>query len=143
MGLDLMMFTKSAYDEYKKTEDYKVLTPEVLYGRKTWSLYYFFRNCVDTKVLDEEIYEISREAFEDFEKNLHPYKDCLEAILDEDFDWDEEVAMVDEMYNSISDMPASLGEDWDVRCFARWYEALPAIYQIYDSGDSLVMLASY
>lgn len=140
MGLDLMMFAKSAYDEYKKTEDYNDLTPEVLYGRKTWSLYYFFRNRSDTKVLDEEIYEISREAFEAFEEKMRPYQEELEAILvDDGYDPD----VVEGIYDVISDMPASLGEDWDVRCFARWYEALPAIYQIYDSGDSVVMIASY
>lgn len=140
MGLDLMMFAKSAYDEYKKTEDYKDLTPEVLYGRKTWSLYYFFRNRSDTKVLDEEIYEISREAFEEFEKKMLPYQEDLDVILN---GFNPDTAVVEEIYDVICDMPASLGEDWDVRCFARWYEALPAIYQIYDSGDSIVMIASY
>lgn len=143
MGLDLMMFRQSAYNAYKKTDDYKELNPEILYGRKTWSLYYFFKNRKDTVALEEEIYAIPRAAFEDFEKLMRPYGDFLHAILYTPEDDDLDVDLIDEIYDKVFDIPASLGEDWDVRAFARWYLALPDVYKIYDDGDALVMVASY
>lgn len=143
MGLDLMMFRESDYNTYKRTGDYKDLNPEILYGRKTWSLYYFFRNRKDTFALDDEIYAISRKAFEDFEILMLPYADFLDLVLNADEDTELDEDLIEKIYDKVFDIPASLGEGWDVRCFARWYAALPDVYKIYDDGDALVMIASY
>lgn len=143
MGLDLLMYKRSSYDKYIESDNFMDLEPEMMYGRKTWSLYEFFKNSIGSIDLGDEAYAIDKSAFEEFEEILAPYADFLASTLDDEFDEDANYKKIHKIYNKISGVPASLGEDWDVRAFARWYAALPEVYRVYDEGDSLVMIASY
>lgn len=143
MGLDLMMYSRAAYDKYKVSDSYMDLEPELMYGRKTWSLYYFFKERA-TAVLEDEIFEIPRSAFEDFANALAPDKDFIMSTLDmDDEDIEDNYKVMEYVYDKFTDIGPQLGEDWDIRAFARWLAALPDIYKIYDEGGGIVMVASY
>lgn len=153
MGLDLYLYTKATYNRHKA---HYVPDEELAYGRKTWSIYNFFRDKACGGNDDWEI-ELDGNAIQDFLDIVKPYYNVLlslskyYAYKKYDYDTkscnlspelqDAEQRFLVKWKDAGGDNNFTLGWDWELRAIIRWYEALVDIG--YTPRAKYIMIASY
>ena len=140
---------------------------ELAYGRKTWTIYYFFRNLVNPP-RDCEDYEISEENWDDFivsfealcakhggidavrklaEWSTFYYYEEEEDEEEEELSEEEEESRWDQIRSIVEDWDDDvlyqLGADWELRTLFRWYDANDEIRKAFASGDKVYFYGSY
>ena len=139
MGLDLMLYRKKDYEK----EMVEGNVEELAYGRKTWSIWYWFKNREDSTILDDYTIFITKDSYMAFCETLLPYEPYLKHIASTPSELITELdyKTAEYIYRQISDDSPALGYDWDCAAFYRWMEVLPEVMEVDD--DYLVLYASY
>lgn len=107
MGLDLSLYKNGK---------------EICYGRKTWTLFEFFKT---TNEISEYEYKVPLSRIKEFVNLLKDDEDFLESICGRDDLSEEEYDKCETMCNKIAfGEGCQLGADWEASTYYRWYEAL-------------------
>lgn len=145
MGLDLYLFKRSDWDKRENEED--VDLNEVWYGRKTWDVYDFLGHHSANKALENEVFEVSFESVKDLYNKLAPYIGYINmfSMIDESTATEVDDDVAERIYGLIglSDEDPQLGYIWEMYAYKRLLDVMNEIMEIYQNGDSLVMVASY
>lgn len=145
MGLDLYLFKRSDWDKRENEDD--VDLNEVWYGRKTWDVYDFLGHHSANKVLENEVFEVSFESVKDLYNKLAPYIGYINmfSMIDESIATEVDDDVAERIYGLIglSDEDPQLGYIWEMYAYKRLLDVMNEIMEIYQNGDSLVMVASY
>lgn len=145
MGLDLYLFKRSDWDKRENEDD--VDLNEVWYGRKTWDVYDFLGHHLANKVLENEVFEVSFESVKDLYNKLAPYIGYINmfSMIDESIATEVDDDVAERIYGLIglSDEDPQLGYIWEMYAYKRLLDVMNEIMEIYQNGDSLVMVASY
>lgn len=145
MGLDLYLFKRSDWDKRENEDD--VDLTEVWYGRKTWDVYDFLGHHSANRVLENEVFEVSFESVKDLYNKLAPYIGYINmfSMIDESTATEVDDDVAERIYGLIglSDEDPQLGYIWEMYAYKRLLDAMNEIMEIYQNGDSLVMVASY
>lgn len=155
MGLDLYLFSKK---KDQSIEAAYYTGEELAYGRKTWSLYYFFKE--DSEEVEDFVFKIPEYRWDHFIDvtralwEMYGGLDHINYLLrwaynnyeDSDDMTDEDLKNWRELsclYDDWTDISPQLGEDWELHAVIRWYEADAEVKAAFARGEDVLMLASY
>lgn len=126
MGLDLSLYAVPAANDINVNESDDWI--ELAYGRKTWFIWYYFKDLKSTiATKDNQILIIPKEAWKSFIEILNQNRERISDYVDFKEE-EEEVTFIEariqdmlfqEWYSETFDDTPTLGYDWDARaqCF--------------------------
>lgn len=150
MGLDLSLYAVPAANDINAIElDNWV---ELAYGRKTWFIWYYFKNLKSTVVTkDDQILIVSKEAWKSFIEILNQNRERISDYVT--FKEEEEkIAFAEpqiqdmvfqEWYNETFDDTPTLGYDWDARAMLRWLDADSEVSKYLDDPSYILLLGAW
>lgn len=150
MGLDLSLYAAPAANDINAIESDNWV--ELAYGRKTWFIWYYFKNLKSTVVTkDDQILIVSKEAWKSFIEILNQNRERISDYVT--FKEEEEkVAFAEaqiqdmvfqEWYNETFDGTPTLGYDWDARAMLRWLDADSEVSKYLDDPSYILLLGAW
>lgn len=150
MGLDLSLYAAPAANDINAIESDNWV--ELAYGRKTWFIWYYFKNLKSTVVTkDDQILIVSKEAWKSFIEILNQNRERISDYVT--FKEEEEkVAFAEaqiqdmvfqEWYDETFDGTPTLGYDWDARAMLRWLDADSEISKYLDDPSYILLLGAW
>lgn len=150
MGLDLSLYAVPAANDINAIESDNWV--ELAYGRKTWFIWYYFKNLKSTVVTkDDQILIVSKEAWKSFIEILNQNRERISDYVT--FKEEEEkVAFAEaqiqdmvfqEWYNETFDDTPTLGYDWDARAMLRWLDADSEVSKYLDDPSYILLLGAW
>ena len=150
MGLDLEIYkakkgTWSIIDDKNNSYEWHIegLDHDICYGRKTWSIYNFFKlrgKPIEVDPCMNQVFTIDKDAVLDFIKIVKPHienlrkcikeREIADQIEDPDYKlprWvyrQEAKFFIDWEANSGNGDTYQLGRDWEIYAIVRWYDVL-------------------
>lgn len=152
MGLDLSLYAVSAANDINinKSDDWI----ELAYGRKTWFIWYYFKNLKSTVVTkDDQILIVSKEAWKSFIEILNRNRERIsDYVAFKEKEEEEEVPFAEarmqdmafqEWYEETFDITPTLGYDWDARAMLRWLDADSEVSKYLDDPSYILILGAW
>ena len=155
MGLDLMMYNKREYMKYNKII-------ELAYGRKTWAIETYFASRSYLLIPKEYVFEVPEVAWDEFyttaiNLGFEKFKIWVDVISEYEHicentedDQLEEIYMkaytkAEEYMSHLFGSAANyqLGMAWEAKAVVNWVESYPKVKETYESGDGVIMVASF
>lgn len=150
MGLDLSLYAAPAANDINAIESDNWV--ELAYGRKTWFIWYYFKNLKSTVVTkDDQILIVSKEAWKSFIEILNQNRERISDYVT--FKEEEEKVtfaepqiqdmVFQEWYNETFDGTPTLGYDWDARAMLRWLDADSEVSKYLDDPSYILLLGAW
>ena len=150
MGLDLSLYAVPAANDINAIESDNWV--ELAYGRKTWFIWYYFKNLKSTIVTkDDQILIVSKEAWKSFIEILNQNRERISDYVT--FKEEEEKvsfseARIQDMafqewYDETFDDIPTLGYDWDARAMLRWLDADSEVSKYLDDPSYILLLGAW
>lgn len=152
MGLDLSLYAVPAANDINAIESDNWV--ELAYGRKTWFIWYYFKNLKSTVVTkDDQILIVPKEAWKSFIEILNQNRERIsDYVAFKEKEEEEEVSFAEariqdmafqEWYNETFDDTPTLGYDWDARAMLRWLDADSEVSKYLDDPSYILLLGAW
>lgn len=152
MGLDLSLYAVPAANDINVNESDDWI--ELAYGRKTWFIWYYFKDLKSTiATKDNQILIIPKEAWKSFIEILNQNQERISDYVDfKEKEEEEEVAFIEariqdvlfqEWYSKTFDDTPTLGYDWDARAMLRWLNADSEVSKYLDDPSYILLLGAW
>lgn len=152
MGLDLSLYAVPAANDINAVESDDWV--ELAYGRKTWFIWYYFKNLKSTVATkDEQILIVSKEAWKSFIETLNQNRERIsDYVAFKDKEEEEEVTFTEariqdiafqEWYNKTFNDTPHLGYYWDARAMLRWLNADSEVSKYLDDPSYILLLGAW
>lgn len=150
MGLDLSLYAAPAANDINAIESDNWV--ELVYGRKTWFIWDYFKNLKNTVVTkDDQILIVSKEAWKSFIEILNQNRERISdyVVFKEE---EEKVTFAEaqiqdmafqEWYSETFDGTPTLGYDWDARAMLRWLDADSKVSKYLDDPSYILLLGAW
>lgn len=150
MGLDLSLYAVPAANDIDVNESDDWI--ELAYGRKTWFIWYYFKNLKGTVVTkDDQILIVTKEAWKSFIEILNQNRERISdyVIFKEE---EEKIPFAEaqiqdmvfqEWYSETFDSTPTLGYDWDARAMLRWLDADSKVSKYLDDPSYILLLGAW
>lgn len=150
MGLDLSLYAVPAANDINVNESDDWI--ELAYGRKTWFIWYYFKDLKSTiATKDNQILIIPKEAWKSFIEILNQNRERISDYVDFKEE-EEEVTFIEarirdmlfqEWYSKTFDDTPTLGYDWDARAMLRWLNADSEVSKYLDDPSYILLLGAW
>ena len=152
MGLDLSLYAVPAANDINAVESDNWV--ELAYGRKTWFIWYYFKNLKSTVVTkDDQILIVPKEAWKSFIEILNQNRERIsDYVAFKEKEEEKEVSFAEaqiqdmafqEWYSETFDDIPTLGYDWDARAMLRWLDADSEVSKYLDDPAYILLLVAW
>lgn len=152
MGLDLSLYAVPAANDINAVESDNWV--ELAYGRKTWFIWYYFKNLKSTVVTkDDQILIVPKEAWKSFIEILNQNRERIsDYVAFKEKEEEKEVSFAEaqiqdmafqEWYSETFDDIPTLGYDWDARAMLRWLDADSEVSKYLDDPAYILLLGAW
>lgn len=152
MGLDLSLYAVPAANDINAVESDNWI--ELAYGRKTWFIWYYFKNLKSTVVTkDDQILIVPKEAWKSFIEILNQNRERIsDYVAFKEKEEEKEVSFAEaqiqdmafqEWYSETFDDIPTLGYDWDARAMLRWLDADSEVSKYLDDPSYILLLGAW
>ena len=152
MGLDLSLYAVPASNDINAVESDNWV--ELAYGRKTWFIWYYFKNLKSTVVTkDDQILIVPKEAWKSFIEILNQNRERIsDYVAFKEKEEEKEVSFAEaqiqdmafqEWYSETFDDIPTLGYDWDARAMLRWLDADSEVSKYLDDPSYILLLGAW
>lgn len=152
MGLDLSLYAVPAANDINAVESDNWV--ELAYGRKTWFIWYYFKNLKSTVVTkDDQILIVPKEAWKSFIEILNQNRERIsDYVAFKEKEEEKEVSFAEaqiqdmafqEWYSETFDDIPTLGYDWDARAMLRWLDADSEVSKYLDDPSYILLLGAW
>ena len=155
MGLDLMMYNKRECMKYNNII-------ELAYGRKTWAIETYFASRSYLLIPKEYVFEVPEVAWDEFYTTainlgfekfkiwvdvISEYEHICENTEDDQLEeiYIKAYTKAEEYMSHLFGSAANyqLGMAWEAKAVVNWVESYPKVKETYESGDGVIMVASF
>ena len=152
MGLDLSLYAVPAANDINAVESDNWV--ELAYGRKTWFIWYYFKNLKSTVVTkDDQILIVPKEAWKSFIEILNQNRERIsDYVAFKEKEEEKEVSFAEaqiqdmafqEWYSETFDDIPTIGYDWDARAMLRWLDADSEVSKYLDDPAYILLLGAW
>lgn len=152
MGLDLSLYAVPAANDINAVESDNWV--ELAYGRKTWFIWYYFKNLKSTVVTkDDQILIVPKEAWKSFIEILNQNRERIsDYVAFKEKEEEKEASFAEaqiqdmafqEWYSETFDDIPTLGYDWDARAMLRWLDADSEVSKYLDDPAYILLLGAW